>query len=255
MKYYILLLQNKNFKLTTVLLFDGESGLRSTKTQKIIAEKYNITVHAEAFYKRNMAERAIKEIKLRMAIQLDLEDQPLTKWRNYLDNVVNTINRNKKEYKSVLQMLTAFFTPNAAPGKSEDDTAVHLPQSLSSYYKFNINDTVRINVLPAQRKNMGFKYSLNIGKFPPLPFRVYILSFLVSYCLGKLQHKNNAVVKARHVVSKNRIIIPIYTVYIPALNQVSIAVFSLPSPSPFLAPSPFQISLPPPLFKIYMFYL
>ncbi len=73
-EYYVLLLQNKNLKLTTVLLFEGESGLRSTKTQKIIAENYNITVHAEAFYKCNMAERAIKEIKLRMAIQLDLED-------------------------------------------------------------------------------------------------------------------------------------------------------------------------------------
>jgi hypothetical protein len=53
-----------------------------------------------------MAERAIKEIKLRMAIQLDLDEQPLTKWRHYLDNVVNVINRNKKEYKSILQMLT-----------------------------------------------------------------------------------------------------------------------------------------------------
>ena len=152
------MLQNKNFKLTTVLLFDGESGLRSKKTQSIIADKYNITVHAESFFKRNMAERAIKEVKLRMAIQLDLEDQPLTKWRNYLDPVVNLINRNKKEYKSVLQMLTAFFTAN-----SQNDTA-HLPQSIASFYKFKINDTVRINVMPAQRKNLGFKYSLNIGK-------------------------------------------------------------------------------------------
>ena len=143
-----------------MLLFDGESGLRSKKTQSIIADKYKITVHAESFYKRNMAERAIKEIKLRMAIQLDLEEQPLTKWRNYLDNVVNIINRNKKEYKSVLQMLTAFFTAN---DENKDDT-VHLPQSIASFYKFKINDTVRINVMPAQRKNLGFKYSLNIGK-------------------------------------------------------------------------------------------
>jgi hypothetical protein len=152
--------QNKDFKLTTVLLFDGESGLRSKKSRSIIADKYNITVHAEAFYKRNMAERAIKEIKLRMAIQLDLEEQPLTKWRNYLDNVVNVINRNKKEYKSVLQLLTAFFTPTV---DNKDNTA-YLPRSVSSFYKFNINDTVRINVMPAQRKNLSFKYSLNIGK-------------------------------------------------------------------------------------------
>ncbi len=55
-----------------MLLFDGESGLRS-KAQNIIADKFNIKVHAEAFYKRNMAERTICEIKLRMAILLDLE--------------------------------------------------------------------------------------------------------------------------------------------------------------------------------------
>jgi len=155
----LFILQNKDFKLTTVLLFDGESGLRSKKAQSIIAEKYNITVHAEAFYKRNMAERAIKEIKLRTAIQLDLDEQPLTKWRNYLDNVINIINRNKKEYKSILQMLTAFFTVNNV----NKDNIAHLPQSESSFYKFNLDDTVRINVMPAQRKNLGFKYSLNIG--------------------------------------------------------------------------------------------
>jgi hypothetical protein len=109
-----------------------------------------------------MAERAIKEIKLRMAIQLDLDEQPLTKWRHYLDNVVNVINRNKKEYKSILQMLTAFFTPNTDNNKN--DTVAHLPHSEASFYKFNIDDTVRINVMPAQRKNLGFKYSLNIGK-------------------------------------------------------------------------------------------
>jgi hypothetical protein len=59
-----------------VLLFDGESGLRSKKAQNIIADKFNIKVHAEAFYKRNMAERAIREIKLRMAVLLDLEKKP-----------------------------------------------------------------------------------------------------------------------------------------------------------------------------------
>jgi hypothetical protein len=109
-----------------------------------------------------MVERAVQEIKLRMAIQLDLEEQPLTKWQNYLDNVVNIINRNKKEYKSVLQMLTAFLTPNNDDKKS--DRVVYLPHSKASFYKFNINDTVRINVTLAQRKNPSFKYGLNIGK-------------------------------------------------------------------------------------------
>ena len=174
-----------------------------------------------------MAERAIKEIKLRMAIQLDLDEQPLTKWRHYLDNVVNVINRNKKEYKSILQMLTAFFTPNNDNNKN--DTVAHLPHSEASFYKFNIDDTVKINVMPAQRKNLGFKYSLNIGKLAIfLNLDSTLLTpnvfspFPIIYCfiLGKLQHKNNAIIKARHVVSKNNIIIPIYTVYIPALDQV-----------------------------------
>jgi hypothetical protein len=54
-------------------LFDGESGLRSIKSQKTIFDKFQIKVHAEPFFKRNMAERAIKEIKLRIAILLDIE--------------------------------------------------------------------------------------------------------------------------------------------------------------------------------------
>jgi hypothetical protein len=144
------------------LLFDGESGLRSKKAQNIISDKFNIKIHAEAFYKRNMAERAIREIKLRMAIYLDIEQQPLTKWRNNLENVVNIINQNKPQYKSVMQMLTAFFTQNPTI----------LPQSLPKLYKFNIDDSVRINAFPAQRRNLGFKYSLNIGKH--IQYNVFI---------------------------------------------------------------------------------
>jgi hypothetical protein len=52
--------------------------------------------------------------------------------------------------------------------------------------------------------------------------RSVFLTFLL--ILGKLQHKNNAIVKERRVVSKNNIIIPIYTVYIPAFDQVRISV-------------------------------
>lgn len=59
--------------MTRTLLFDGESGLRSKKNQKQIYNEFKIKIHAEPFFKRNMAERAIKEIKLRMAILLDNE--------------------------------------------------------------------------------------------------------------------------------------------------------------------------------------
>jgi hypothetical protein len=59
-------------------LFDGEAGLRSQKAQSEIAKKYLIKVHAEPFFKRNMAERAIREIKLRLSIVLKLEGQLCT---------------------------------------------------------------------------------------------------------------------------------------------------------------------------------
>ena len=70
---YKFLLQEKEFQLTRTLLFDGESGLRSKTAQQQIFDKYQIKVHAEPYFKRNLAERAIKECKLRMAILLDLE--------------------------------------------------------------------------------------------------------------------------------------------------------------------------------------
>jgi hypothetical protein len=41
--------------------------------QRDILEKLNIKIHAEPFWKRAMAERAIREIKLRMAVCLDLK--------------------------------------------------------------------------------------------------------------------------------------------------------------------------------------
>ena len=54
-------------------MFDGESSLRSKKAQQIIYDKFKIKCHADPFFKRNMVERAIKEVKLRMAILLDIE--------------------------------------------------------------------------------------------------------------------------------------------------------------------------------------
>jgi hypothetical protein len=59
--------------MTRTLLFDGESGLRSKNIQNELFKKYKLKIHAEPFYKRNMAERAIKEIKIRTALLLNLE--------------------------------------------------------------------------------------------------------------------------------------------------------------------------------------
>ena len=49
--------------------------MTSKKTQNEILQKFNIKVIADPAFKRNMAERAILEVKLRLAIQLDLQSK------------------------------------------------------------------------------------------------------------------------------------------------------------------------------------
>ena len=66
-----MVMQVREFQKIRTLLFDGESALRSSTIQREILNKLQITVHANPFWKRSMAERAIGEIKLRMAIHLD----------------------------------------------------------------------------------------------------------------------------------------------------------------------------------------
>jgi predicted acetyltransferase len=61
----------REFQKIRTLLFDGESALRSAAAQRDIQNKLQIKVHAEPYWKRSLAERAIGEIKLRMAIHLD----------------------------------------------------------------------------------------------------------------------------------------------------------------------------------------
>jgi hypothetical protein len=142
--------------MTRTLLFDGETALRSKNVQNELFKKLNLKVHAEPYYKRNMAERAIKEIKLRIALLLDIEKKPFTKWKDYLDTVVNAINNhNKKNFHSLQNQIFTYFTQHHPV----------IPQTHSSFYKFNINDVVGLNVMAKQRKAMNFKYSLNRGKY------------------------------------------------------------------------------------------
>lgn len=83
-------------------------------------------------------------------------DQPLSKWRDYLPKIVNVLNmHNEKVYKSNDQMLNAYFTKPVTV----------IPQTVKKMYKFNINQKVRIDAWPSQRRNLSFKYSLNKGKF------------------------------------------------------------------------------------------
>jgi hypothetical protein len=65
------MLQVREFQKVRTLLFDGESALRSPAVQKEIQNKLKIKIHADPYWKRSMAERAIGEIKLRTAIHLD----------------------------------------------------------------------------------------------------------------------------------------------------------------------------------------
>jgi len=52
-------MQDKNFETTRQLLFDGESALKLKKVQEEIRKRFNIKIHAEPYWKRSFAERAI----------------------------------------------------------------------------------------------------------------------------------------------------------------------------------------------------
>ena len=71
-------MQVREFQKIRTLLFDGESALRSPTAQRDILNKLKIKIHAEPFWKRSMAERAIGEIKIRMAIHLNFKGKILT---------------------------------------------------------------------------------------------------------------------------------------------------------------------------------
>lgn len=61
------------FAFTNTILFDGESALRSVKAKKKIKEKLGIVLHSDPFFKRNLAERGIREFKTRLSIHLQME--------------------------------------------------------------------------------------------------------------------------------------------------------------------------------------
>ena len=87
---------------------------------------------------------------------MEVNQLPLTKWRDFLPTVVQNINaHNEQKYKSVTAMLNAYFTQ---PKMS------HMPQSYERMYKFKVNDRVGLHATPAQRKSFSFKYSLNRGE-------------------------------------------------------------------------------------------
>ena len=136
-------------------MFDGETSLRSTAVQARIKKELNINVQAKAFYKRNLAERAIREIKLRMALLLSFKQQSLKYWNDYLPQVLTTINNHSaRAYKSNQALLTAYFTQPNLPW---------LPQQ-TPVFKYNIGDKVYVDCTPAQRKQLNFKWTFNKGR-------------------------------------------------------------------------------------------
>lgn len=71
-----------------------------------------------------------------------------------MPRVVDTINyHSEKSFRSVNNLLVNYFT----------QTLPVVPQKVDKFYKFNVDDKVRIDLIPSQRKSLGFKYSLNVG--------------------------------------------------------------------------------------------
>ena len=166
-------MQVREFQKVKTLLFDGESALRTPALQKENNNKLQIKIHAEPYWKRSLAERAIGELKIRMAIHLDFNGNvslpipgnkknyspffsglALNKWKDNLPFVLDTINRNKPDYKSQLNELIAYFT---------NPVTTILPQENPKLYKFKVGDRVRVNLSKAERTPIGFKFSLHYG--------------------------------------------------------------------------------------------
>jgi hypothetical protein len=75
----------------------------------------------------------------------------LNAWKQVLNHSVNSINYNKIAYKSKLGLLKDFFTK----------PPVVIPQSIKNIYRFSVGEKVYVDLTPIQRKNIGFKWSLN----------------------------------------------------------------------------------------------
>lgn len=141
----------------------------------------------------------------------------MSKWRDFLPQVVNSINHHQeKTYRSQIKLLEDFFT---RPTET-------LPQTHPKLFKFQINQKVSIDATPQQRKKLGFKYSLNRGMGEIFCLTKEKIVCMCSTIKGKLQNEVDGIIQARKLLTKNNKILPVYSVFIPSLNQVN----PLPSP-------------------------
>jgi len=80
----------------------------------------------------------------------------LTAWASVLQRVVDVLNYDKITYRNSKAVYSAYYS-------DEHLNTVVLP-SHSSFFKYQIGDTVQANVSVAERKKISFKYSLHGGK-------------------------------------------------------------------------------------------
>jgi hypothetical protein len=108
-----------------------------------------------------MAERAVREFKLRMAIKLDnlkKKDKINWKlWKDYIPFVVDSINNQRSTYRSRYAMLVAYFTQKPQPS---------LPQHQDRFFLYKLGDKVCFFRAKSDRKALNSKWSLTYGKIP-----------------------------------------------------------------------------------------
>lgn len=133
------------------------------------------------------------EFKLRLSIVLDQESKhppplphlfvifysvfflevSLHRWKDYIDQVVDSINFNKNLPRDQLNYLSDFFTRKTT-----------IIPVLDRFFKFKNGDQVVTDLPNQTRRSLGFKYSLNPGISPqPPPPLLFTKKTLVSLCV------------------------------------------------------------------------
>lgn len=122
-----------------------------------------------------MAERMVKEFKLRMAIKLDTlkkKDKINWKlWKEYIPFVVDSINNQRSSFRSRFAMLVAYFTQKPQ---------ISLPQHQDRHFLYKIGDKVRFFRAKSDRKALNSKWSLTYGKIPKPECKIFSLFFCKS---------------------------------------------------------------------------
>lgn len=82
---------------------------------------------------------------------------PRTTWARHLSTVLAILNAKVTSFRSTSEILSRYFTT--------PDNIVNIPQKDSRFFRFNVGDRVYVHLSPAQRKALGFKWSLAPGSY------------------------------------------------------------------------------------------